>query len=234
MPGAGLGRLVFDLCCQGYTVEGNEVSYHQLLASSFILNHTTRAGQYRVHPWISTFANHLCREDQLRVVAIPDVHPGSTKLDGRMSMTCGDFCAVYSDESCANRFDAVITVFFIDTAPNFFEYVRTVQSCLKEDGLWINIGPLLWHFEAGKTRGEGQRVHSSSDLVSAEDDIARQPGFELTDEEVKHMLRLHDFQLVYEDDSFAESGYIQNPRSLLQNMYRSSHWVARKQKAGTA
>ncbi len=38
VPGAGLARLMFDLCLEGYDVEGNEISYHQLLASSYILN----------------------------------------------------------------------------------------------------------------------------------------------------------------------------------------------------
>ena len=38
VPGAGLGRLVFDLCLNGFSAEGNEISYHQLLASSYILN----------------------------------------------------------------------------------------------------------------------------------------------------------------------------------------------------
>lgn len=33
VPGAGLGRLVYELCKAGYEVEGNEISYHQLFAS---------------------------------------------------------------------------------------------------------------------------------------------------------------------------------------------------------
>ena len=39
VPGAGLGRLVYEISKAGYDVEGNEISYHQLLASSWILNH---------------------------------------------------------------------------------------------------------------------------------------------------------------------------------------------------
>lgn len=46
VPGAGLGRLVFELCAAGYTAEGNEISYHQLIASSYILNDTESAGQH--------------------------------------------------------------------------------------------------------------------------------------------------------------------------------------------
>lgn len=35
LPGAGLGRLLFELCLAGFSVEGNEISYHQLLASNW-------------------------------------------------------------------------------------------------------------------------------------------------------------------------------------------------------
>ena len=52
VPGAGLGRLVFELCRQGFLAEGNEISYHQLLASSYVLNNTERAGQHKIYPWI--------------------------------------------------------------------------------------------------------------------------------------------------------------------------------------
>jgi len=37
-PGCGLGRIVFDFACAGYGAQGNEFSYHMLLASNFILN----------------------------------------------------------------------------------------------------------------------------------------------------------------------------------------------------
>lgn len=47
VPGAGLGRLVFELCQQGYTVEGNEISYHQLLASKQTAEHSLPPSQSR-------------------------------------------------------------------------------------------------------------------------------------------------------------------------------------------
>lgn len=51
VPGAGLGRLVFDLCAEGFDTEGNEISYHQLLASSYILNFCHSAEQHTIYPW---------------------------------------------------------------------------------------------------------------------------------------------------------------------------------------
>jgi len=38
VPGAGLGRLTYELACLGYSCEGNEFSYFMLIASNFVLN----------------------------------------------------------------------------------------------------------------------------------------------------------------------------------------------------
>jgi carnosine N-methyltransferase len=38
VPGAGLGRLVFDIAQQGFSCQGNEFSLFMLFASNFVLN----------------------------------------------------------------------------------------------------------------------------------------------------------------------------------------------------
>lgn len=38
VPGAGLGRLVFEIAKLGYTSQGNEFSVFMLIASNFVLN----------------------------------------------------------------------------------------------------------------------------------------------------------------------------------------------------
>jgi carnosine N-methyltransferase len=38
IPGAGLGRIPFDLAKEGFSAQGNEFSYFMLIASDFILN----------------------------------------------------------------------------------------------------------------------------------------------------------------------------------------------------
>ena len=38
VPGAGLGRLAYELARQGYSCQGNEFSMFMLLGSNFILN----------------------------------------------------------------------------------------------------------------------------------------------------------------------------------------------------
>lgn len=244
VPGAGLGRLVFELCRKGYSVEGNEISYHQLAASNWILNRIPQGEQFDLYPFALDFSNVRSREHQLKRVKVPDVHAGhameeiftqSTKSSmthpsERMSMTAADFVVLYGDVEHRNKFDAVVTVFFIDTAPNIVRYVETVRNCLKDDGLWINLGPLLWHF-ADKAPSNGED-HQPEGIEREQLGIAEPGGVELSDEEILALVQHEGFSIQkheIRDDGF---GYIQNSASLSQNMYNNSHWIARKRSVG--
>ncbi|KAH8698899.1 N2227-like protein-domain-containing protein [Talaromyces proteolyticus] len=249
VPGAGLGRLVFDICAAGYTAEGNEISYHQLLASSWILNHSRGTRQHALYPFALQFSNILSRKQQLQKVMIPDVHPASamhlSQIDdnnipsfGNMSMSAADFIPLYSQEAQKEAFDAIATVFFIDTSPNLIRYIETIKNCLKPGGRWINVGPLLWHF--GTSDPDSTRHSSSNETADAENSLIMQndgstgigePGnVELSEEEVFHLVQRMGFtfevQQPPEDRPYC--GYIQDPESMLQNLYRPSLWVARK------
>ncbi len=239
VPGAGLGRLVFDICRAGYTVEGNEISYHELMASSFVLNHVQRSGQYTIAPFALNCSNHLTRADQFRTYAIPDVHPRTALLEKgeenkvsayeRMSMCTGDFCVLYSQPSSKDRFDAVATVFFIDTAPNIIRYIEAVHNCLKPDGLWINLGPLLWH-HASRLQCSGDEVEDNEKHRNRGVDtgIADPGSVELVDEEVVALVQHFGFIVEKHEPGMIETGYSSNTKSMLQNTYRASFWVARK------
>lgn len=242
IPGAGLGRLVFDICGAGFSVEGNEISYHELMASSLVLNHIKRPGQFNIAPFALNCSNHLTRADQFKTYAIPDIHPGQALLNGgvehgvkvpaheRMSMSTGDFCVLYSRPDSEESFNAVATVFFIDTAPNIIRYIEAVRNCLKPNGLWINLGPLLWHHasrsspedeESGEKRERRLQQHIDTGIAD--------PGsVELTDEEVVALVQHLGFAIEKHEAGAIESGYITNERSMLQSTYRASFWVARK------
>ena len=236
VPGAGLGRLVYDFCHKGYTVEGNEISYHQLITSSWVLNHTDRAEQFDLYPFVLEFSNLVNREQQFKVVKIPDVHPGSDLMTpvatidhrpvDRMTMTAGDFIILYGDPQHHRMYDAVVMVYFIDTAPNLIKYIETVHNCLKEGGVWVNLGPLLWHF--------GDRELSSSTEERRSGGLKERRGieepgsFEFTDEEVLMLVRSYGFEIEKHEIRSDGSGYIRDSESMLQNIYRTSHWIARK------
>ncbi|TPX08757.1 uncharacterized protein E0L32_009819 [Thyridium curvatum] len=242
VPGAGLGRLVFDLCRAGFDVEGNEISYHQLLASSYVLNGTARAGQHTVHPWVHTFSNHVSRANHLRGYAVPDVHPGreleaqvaSGQGVGTMAMCAADFLCLYGDAAHAAAYDAVASVFFLDTAPNLVRYLATVYHCLRPGGLLVNVGPLLWHFEnnAPGNHGHGDDGDGEHDPGSSSG-IADPGSFELSDDEVRALVARVGFA-VERWETGIEAPYIQDADSMLQTTYRASSWVARKPEAGPA
>jgi hypothetical protein len=239
VPGAGLGRLVFEICRAGYCVEGNEISYHELLASSLALNHTERAGEYTIAPFALNCSNHISRADQFRTYEVPDVHPGtelSVSSDEqqvppaeRMSMSAGDFCVVYKGAENHETFDAITTVFFIDTAPNLIQYIEAVRNCLKPGGIWINLGPLLWHHADRTPSNRGSNPEVADDNSSRPDAGIADPGsVELTDEEVVALVQHFGFEIEQHDAHALETGYISNTRSMLRSIYHPSFWIARK------
>ncbi|KAK4657327.1 hypothetical protein QC762_212020 [Podospora pseudocomata] len=233
VPGAGLGRLVFELFLRGCIAEGNEISYHQLLASSYILNCCERAGQYEVFPWVHGFSNHRTRRDQFRGYKVPDVHCMSETMRvqeetgrvGEMSMTAADFLCEYAKEENAGAFDVVAAVFFLDTAPNLIRYLDVIYGCLKPGGVLVNFGPLLWHFEGVMPNKSENGAHMSGgdDMTG----IAEPGNFELTDEEVMELVTKVGF-VVESRETGVEAPYIHDTESMLQTVYRASTWVARK------
>lgn len=231
VPGAGLARLVYELCSSGFSVEGNEISYHQLLASNYILNHTPGAESHTIYPWIHTFSNHLTRKTHLEHVRIPDVHPGTQLAQlgdtaGDMSMTASDFILLYGQAEYQDMFDAVATCFFIDTAPNIIRYIETISNCLKSGGIWSNLGPLLWHFE-NDPPGKNDITAKSETKGLDSAGIADPGSVELTNDEVLALIEHFGFVIERKEDGI-KAGYIQDPRSMLQSTYHVSHWVARK------
>lgn len=248
VPGAGLGRLALEVCRAGYGMEGNEISYHQLLVSNWILNYTQAANAHDLYPWTLSFSNHTKRAHQLQKVCIPDVWPaealdqGSKELESevhayqRMSMSSGDFCVLYKAPQYGGVFDAVTTCFFIDTAPNLIAYIETVRNCLKRGGVWINLGPLLWHFESESPQKKSSSSSSSEtgggnagrERQDRDQGIGEAGSFELADEEVVKLVEHFGFEIVEHEPVAGEAGYIQDPRSMLQNMYKPSFWMARK------
>ncbi len=59
-------------------------------------------------------------------------------------MVAGEFVEVYCKS--IEEWDCVATCYFIDTAHNIIEYIRTIHNTLKKNGIWINLGPLLFHY----------------------------------------------------------------------------------------
>ncbi|XP_019438721.1 PREDICTED: carnosine N-methyltransferase-like [Lupinus angustifolius] len=210
VPGAGLGRLALEISRLGFISQGNEFSYYMMICSSFILNNSEATDEWTIYPWIHSNCNSLSDSDQLRPVSIPDIHPASAGITEGFSMCGGDFVEVYSDSSQAGTWDAVVTCFFLDTAHNIIEYIEIISKILKDGGVWINMGPLLYHF---------------ADMYGQEDEMS----IELSLEDVKKVALQYGFE--FEKERTIETTYTTNPRSMMQNHYFAAFWTMRKKSA---
>lgn len=248
-PGVGLGRLNFELVSRGFTTQGNDFSYFMLFLSNFMLNHAFTAFNFQIFPFIHSSSNQVSRDLQCRPISIPDILPYRELqlFQGRfpdipvpdlMSITSGSFTDLYgpnnlqisssySEDSSAREFrsfnkgnfDVVITMFFLDTASNIIEYVKTVQHCLKGTGEWINFGPLLWHYEDA---GDTQRV------ILEDGSIIEVPinGLELTRDDLWELVQVFfDVEL---HETVADVKYGSDERALGRWAYDCELWALKQ------
>ena len=141
--------------------------------------------------------------DQMRKVAVPDV--AATEIPpppNSMSMCAGDFVEIYSAQP--SEWDALLTCFFIDTAKNIFEYIDTIAKCLKPGGVWINLGPLLYHFEE-----------------------MDEQSIELSMEEIFAVMDSHGLKRVQQKEN-VQCTYTCNSRSLMKMTYSCVFFTAIK------
>jgi carnosine N-methyltransferase len=209
VPGAGLGRLAYDVATLGFACQGNEFSHYMLLASYFILNATDAIGKHTIYPYVHSFSNIRTRNALLRPVSIPDALPSALPSGSDFSLVAGDFEEIYGAENLdekepqAGHWDAILTCFFIDTAKNIVNYLRIIHRILAPGGVWINLGPLLWHFENNNTND---------------------PSIELDLEEVKGLARQIGFEL--SNERTVDTTYTSNSQGMLGYVYRAEFWTA--------
>eukprot|EP01006_Ploeotia_vitrea_P052898 TRINITY_DN67737_c10_g1_i1.p1 TRINITY_DN67737_c10_g1~~TRINITY_DN67737_c10_g1_i1.p1 ORF type:complete len:542 (+),score=14.47 TRINITY_DN67737_c10_g1_i1:69-1694(+) len=210
IPGSGLSRLAYEIFSRGFYSQGNEFSHHMLIAGSFVLNNIPQAAQYHLHPYVHHICNNRSREDMLRSVAIPDVSPieesNTNRLmqKGSFSMCAGDFLEVYGKPREKSAWNSVVTCFFIDTAHNIFQYVETIFSLLVVGGVWLNIGPLLYHFA----------------------DQPNELSIELAWTDLRKIIEGFGFDII--EEQTIECTYTANPRALMYNVHRCIYFQAIK------
>jgi carnosine N-methyltransferase len=117
-----------------------------LFASNFIINCSERRQQFTIFPFVGSANYYYNEEDAYRSVTIPDLAPAEEiKGEPEFNITGGEFTFVYSKRP--EYFEGVATCFFLDTANNIFDYVNTIWTTLKKGGIWVNFGPLLFHYK---------------------------------------------------------------------------------------
>ncbi|CDO77418.1 hypothetical protein BN946_scf184857.g25 [Trametes cinnabarina] len=192
VPGAGLGRLAWDVAKLGFACQGNEFSHYMLLASFFMLNRTDEVHRHTIYPYVHSFSNMVNNEGSLRPIKIPDVLPSSLPPESDFSLVAG------KPRHYLNNHVAV-------QAKNIVNYLRIIHRILAPGGVWINLGPLLWHWENNTTND---------------------PSIELTLEEVKALARKIGFEI--SNERTIDTTYTNNARSMLGYVYHAEFWTAKK------
>ena len=119
-------------------------------------------------------------------------------------MVAGEFVRVYKKNP--NFWDGVVTCFFLDTANNVIEYIETIHDILKANGVWINIGPLLYHY----TEVEGEI------------------SIELSWEEIRNIILGYGFEIKKEKE--IKCTYSSISTSMMQTVYKCVYFMAVKKK----
>jgi carnosine N-methyltransferase len=157
----------------------------------------------------------------VKEVLVPDVNPSllnqHAQMDpdigpeGLMSMRAGSFDEIYPPAD-GILFDAVATTFFIDTTPNIFKTLSAIHASLKPGGLWLNFGPLLWHYE------------SNTEQVTTDERIG---GLEFALEDVISLISQFGFEFIKRESDIPVA-YTASPRTMGDFQYRCEYWVVRK------
>lgn len=201
VPGAGLGRLAFEIATRGYSCQGNEFNLFMLIVSFYVLNLCKKVDEFTIYPWIHQYCNNLTAEQQMTSVTFPDVRPMPTP-ESKFSMTAGDFMEVYTNP---DEWDCVATCFFIDCAANVVQFIELIYHILKPGGIWINLGPLLYHYSDIKYE---KSIEPSFEVLC---EVIEKVGF-----------------VMEKSQNGIKTRYCQNPMSMLQYEYNSVFFVCKK------
>ena len=176
VPGAGLCRLAYEIGKLGFIIDAMEVSYYMIICSDFIFNSNNNI-KYKIQPLIHSFNCLKYENSPFQMFNYPDENISETMNNntfGKINIIPGDFTQAYKNKN--NIYDGIVTSFFIDTANNIIEFIEIIYNILNKNGLWINVGPLLYHFH----------------------DIQNEVSIELSWEELRKIIKKFGFEIKYE------------------------------------
>ncbi|KAL2008233.1 hypothetical protein VTN00DRAFT_8215 [Thermoascus crustaceus] len=234
LPGAGLGRIAHEIAgLGGFEVTTNEWSSYMNLAyrylESLLLRHNTpnpnsaNSATATFHPFIDWWSHHASTADLKRPITFPDsvpvpVNTSSSSSPSSVLLVEGDFTTIFSSPDDVGKYDAIITLFFIDTARNLLSYLETIHRLLRPGGTWINLGPLLY--------GSAPFLQLSLDEIV--DVCERVVGLEFLDTDPACGALTLDGKEGKGKVRGREVPYGFNERGLTKNAYQAQFWVARR------
>uniref|UniRef100_A0A7S2BJU0 carnosine N-methyltransferase n=1 Tax=Octactis speculum TaxID=3111310 RepID=A0A7S2BJU0_9STRA len=237
VPGSGMGRLACEAAGRGFKAQGNDFDYFMLFTADLLLNGCPEAQMLRVHPWVHHLCNQMSHTDATRCVNVPDVsasailNSGDPIIESKrdFSMCAGEFLLAYEvDDQGSNlgTWDALMSCFFIDTAPNILEYILRIRNMLRPGGLWINMGPLTYHW--ADTFSE-LATDAMSNSNGGGLDSRYHESLELSWEEVRGAIMNAGF--VIEREERQSCHYTLDQKSMIRTQYQCVFFQARKRES---
>ena len=227
IPGCGLGRLAAELSSRGYNTQMNEYSVFMLLANNFMSNGATQRNAFTLFPWLRTRNNLITTADVVKGIKVPDatcaqvisrgpyasVYREPTKEEfaagrlPRFSLRAGDFVELYGTPDNVGKWDGVVTCWFIDAVHDVVELMTVIHAILRPGGVWVNLGPLLYHWLTDQ-EGTGDDRYRHSVALSWED--------------IRLIMdtKFPDLQFVV--DEWKDATYAARPHSMQKMSYRSA------------
>lgn len=198
VPGSGLARAAYEISSLGFQTLALEYSHLMDTAAHFMFELESSlegASQFEIFPYVHDFSHQASGQFQLRSVVSPNL--SGLKRPSNLKLEYGDFTDLVKSES--KMYDAIVTLFLIDTAENALQYIEAICSLLKPGGIWINYGPLKW---------------------------GTAPQVEFTLEELEMVTLKLGFTI--EDKFNGTNEYNGDNMSLWQGLYKIRGWTARK------
>ncbi|CCA73667.1 hypothetical protein PIIN_07620 [Serendipita indica DSM 11827] len=211
VPGAGLGRLAWEISQRGFDTTSCELSFYMNLALNLVLHpeSTNRPHQHTVHPYAHWWSHQRSSSNTFRGITFPDVVP---RQSNNWTLSDQDFLSLTppnEDTAHSNSllsangrggYDVIVTLYFIDTASNIISYLSHIHYLLRPGGRWINLGPLLY---------------SNATL-------------ELSLDEVLHLANLVGFDVDTTTRKTIPSEYTADSEAMMKWIYQAEFWVATK------
>ena len=186
IPGSAVNRLGYELCKYGFDIESNEYLFLNGIFTDFIFNHAKK-NEFSFCPNVDSFSNYFDEETVFRKYYFPDIDLNlKNNLNGKFKVTIGDFIDSYDYKT--ECYDCIITCYFIDTAQNIIRYIDIIYNLLTKGGIWINFGPLSYHW--------------SEDEGSI--------SIELPYDKLKEVISNYGFKFINENIKTCSFGYIDN------------------------
>lgn len=207
VPGAGLSRLAHEIAqLGGFEVTANELSAHMNVVYRYV--ETLRIPEAeRFYPYIDWWSYQPSMAELAQEIRFPDVAINASDV----LLVEGDFTSIFQNST--GGYDAVVTLFFIDTAQNIMDYLETIQRVLKPGGVWINLGTFLY--------GASPFLHVSlEDLIN----ITKKMNFKFLDIDERY----GNLSLPGEKVRMREVCYLFNERAHRKKLYEAQFWIAEK------